>query len=109
MSLLHNLMLSLPARYRPENFNAEDEKIFHFYFSGDEAGNYSVVLKEDVCQVFDYLTESCNCKVNISAEDFLALESGTLDAKIAFMTGKLRVSNLFEILHFVSCFKLLNR
>jgi putative sterol carrier protein len=80
----------------PEVFNpaaaAGLNMIFQFNITGDEAGEWHVIIKDNTCQVLDGAHGSPNVTLTMADADWLAMCNGTLNGMTAFMTGKLKAS-----------------
>ncbi len=80
----------------PEVFNpaaaAGLNMIFQFHITGNEAGEWHVIVKDNTCQVLDGAHESPNVTLTMADADWLAMCNGTLNGMTAFMTGKLKAS-----------------
>lgn len=80
----------------PEVFNpaaaAGLNMIFQFNITGNEAGEWHVIIKDNTCQVVDGAHGSPNVTLTMADADWLAMCNGTLNGMTAFMTGKLKAS-----------------
>ncbi len=95
----------------PEVFNpaaaAGLDMIFQFHITGDQAGDWHVVVKDNACQVSQGVHASPNVSLTMADVDWIAMCNGTLNGMTAFMTGKLkatgdimaaqRIPNLFPL------------
>jgi 3-hydroxybutyryl-CoA dehydratase len=95
----------------PEVFNpsaaAGLNVIFQFHITGDQAGDWNVVIKDGTCQVNTGVHDSPSVSLTMADVDWLAMCNGTLNGMTAFMTGKLkatgdimaaqRIPNLFPL------------
>jgi len=81
--------------------------VFQFHITGDQAGDWNVVIKDSACQVNKGVHESPSVSLTMGDVDWLAMCNGTLNGMTAFMTGKLkatgdimaaqRIPNLFPL------------
>jgi 3-hydroxybutyryl-CoA dehydratase len=80
----------------PQVFNAASaagvNTIFQFHITGDQSGDWNVIVKDNACQVSEGVHESPNVTLTMADQDWLALCNGTLNGMTAFMTGKLKAS-----------------
>lgn len=80
----------------PEVFNADAatglDLVFQFHITGDQAGDWNVIVKEKTCQVEKGVHASPSVSLTMADQDWLAMCNGTLNGMTAFMTGKLRAS-----------------
>ena len=66
--------------------------IYEFNLTGDNGGIWSLDLTDGKKEVKEGSTGNANCTITISGSDFSDLIDGTLNAQMAFMTGKLKVA-----------------
>jgi putative sterol carrier protein len=81
--------------------------VYQFHITGDQAGDWNVVIKDSACQVSKGVHESPSVSLTMADVDWLAMCNGTLNGMTAFMTGKLkatgdimaaqRIPNLFPL------------
>jgi putative sterol carrier protein len=64
---------------------------YQFDISGDQGGQWYMVIKDGSCEVQKGTSAEAKITVNISDENFVKLITGKLDGTMAFMTGKLRL------------------
>lgn len=80
----------------PEVFNpaaaAGLNMVFQFQITGNEAGEWHVIVKDNTCQVVEGAYASPNVTLTMADVDWLAMCNGTLNGMTAFMTGKLKAS-----------------
>ncbi|MGO9569367.1 MAG: SCP2 sterol-binding domain-containing protein [Desulfomonilaceae bacterium] len=95
----------------PEVFNptaaAGLNVIYQFHITGEQAGDWNVVIKEGTCAVNKGVHDSPSVSLTMADADWLAMCNGTLNGMTAFMTGKLkatgdimaaqRIPNLFPL------------
>ncbi len=99
-----HILLSIPNRFRAEKAQ-NYETVFHFDISGDNAGQYTVLINNQVCELKEGLHGTAQCVVKTKAEIYLQLEIGKLNPQLALMTGKVKVSNIAEMIRFSKMFK----
>ncbi|MFN8277542.1 MAG: CoA transferase [Chitinophagales bacterium] len=104
MSTAADILSSAPARFRPERAPAS-HKIFHFLITGDEVLNWSLELHNGQCKLHHELLGSPDCIVKTSAKTYIELETGQANPQLALMMGKIKVSNLSEMMQFAKCFR----
>jgi len=68
------------------------DAIYEFNITGEGGGIWSLDLSGGKKEVKEGSTGSANCTITISAPDFDELIAGSLNAQMAFMTGKLKVA-----------------
>ncbi len=101
--MLQEIIQSIPQRFRSDK--ARDYKTnIHFILKGDEPQEFTISIFEGICEVKDGLQEAAACTVKAKSQHYLALEKGELNPQLAILTGKLKVSNINEMLRFSKCF-----
>lgn len=80
----------------PEVFNAAAaaglDLVFQFHITGNEAGDWNVVVKDGACKVGEGVHASPSVTLTVADVDWLGICNGTLNGMTAFMTGKLKAS-----------------
>jgi putative sterol carrier protein len=80
----------------PTVFNAAAatglDAVFQFNITGDEAGDYCVVIKDGACKVEKGVHDSPSVTLSLAGVDWLAICNGKLDGMAAFMSGKLKAT-----------------
>jgi putative sterol carrier protein len=93
-------MASTPKEFfakKNEQLKADGGKLasinstYQFSLSGDDGGDWVIELTENCQEVRDGSDENAACTIAMTAEDFMGLIDGSLNAQMAFMTGKLQV------------------
>ncbi|MBB5017536.1 putative sterol carrier protein [Chitinivorax tropicus] len=102
-SNIQELFQGLPARLKVADA-AGKSSVFHFDLTGDGGGKYTVSLADGVCKVDDGLVGEAKCVVSAAASDYLDIELGKLRPEMAFMMGKIKISNLPEMMAFMQLF-----
>src|SRR5690606_1072922 len=98
------ILLSIPHRFRAEKAH-DYETVFHFDLSGDNAGQYTVFINNKICELKEGLHGTAQCVVKTKAEIYVQLETGKLNPQLALMTGKVKVSNIAEMIRFSKMFR----
>ncbi len=80
----------------PQVFNASAATglnvVYQFHITGDQAGDWYVVIKDGTCEVNQGVHASPSVSLTMADVDWLAMCNGTLNGMTAFMTGKLKAS-----------------
>jgi len=102
----YELIHSLPARLNTEKARAGNHKArVHFIFTGEGACELTAVMQDGVCTVSDGLEGTPDCVVRAKAKDYADLEMGRIDAKMAFLFGKVKVSRPARMMTFIGLFR----
>ncbi|MCF8257482.1 MAG: SCP2 sterol-binding domain-containing protein [Flavobacteriales bacterium] len=102
----YELIHSLPSRLHVEKARKGGHAAtVHFIFSGDGACELTVVMADGNCTVTDGLHGTADCVVRAKAKDYADLELGRIDARLAYLFGKVKVSRPSMMLTFIDLFK----
>lgn len=98
---IRQVFASIPSRFRKEK--AEGYRATFHFSLGDVL--QTVTIADGNCTVAEGLIGHPTCVVRAKAETYLSLELGELNPQIALMTGKVKVSDLSEMMRFAKCFR----
>ncbi len=98
------LISSLPDRFRAERA-ADWAATFHFNLKGDPHPEWTVKVDNGRCQVTEGLHGSPDCVVRMKAETYIGIETGTVNPQVAFMTGRVKVSDLAQMMRYIKLFR----
>ena len=98
------ILKSLESRFIVEKA-PNIEIIYHFELEGNSGGNFTVTIKDNKCIVTEGLQGTAKCIVKAKATDYEDLELGRSNAQMAFMMGKIKVTNIGSMLKFIDMFK----
>jgi putative sterol carrier protein len=80
----------------PNALNADAAKgmnaTIQFNLSGDDGGQWYVVVKDGKAEVSKGTAPSPNMTLSMSAQDYVDMTMGKLNGQMAFMSGKLKIS-----------------
>jgi alkylation response protein AidB-like acyl-CoA dehydrogenase/putative sterol carrier protein len=99
-----DIIYSLPQRLKAEKA-ANANAIFQFDIEGPNGGQFTAKLENGVCTVSDGLTGTPNCMIKAKDKDYEDVELGRTNAQMAVMMGKVKISNIGEMLKFIELFK----
>jgi putative sterol carrier protein len=98
------ILQTLPERFVPENAG-DWETVFHFDISGTEGGQFTVTIAEGKCSVEPGLKGEAKCTVTVADKTYHDIEFGKMKPEWAFMTGKIRMSDMAEMMRFTKMFR----
>jgi len=99
-----NLMTSLPARLRSDRARGW-RGVFHCTVRESASPEWTVRIDDGTCEVDRGHRGRADCRIEMSEKTFLGLESGKIDPQVAFLTGKIKVSDLTLLIRFVRAFR----
>ncbi|MDX2001061.1 MAG: CoA transferase [Chitinophagales bacterium] len=98
-----DIVLSIPQRFRPEK--AKDyETVFHFEIKDNKGWPFTVTISKGTCTLKKGLEGKPACVVKTKSDTYVALETGKENPQMALMFGKVKVSNLSEMIRFSKLF-----
>lgn len=99
-----DIIYSLPNRLKTDKVDDTATHRFHFKLDGQTGGEFTVTLQDKTVQVEDGLVGTATCEIKAKATDYEDLELGRGNPQMMFMMGKIKVSNLGEVMKFVTYF-----
>ncbi|MDW8273730.1 MAG: SCP2 sterol-binding domain-containing protein [Chitinophagales bacterium] len=103
-----DMIKSLERRIITDDIDESEAGVFHFILTGEGGGEYTVELKNKKIKVYEGLRGNPDCEIKAKAADYEALERGELNPQWAYLSGKIKVSNLVQLLKFKSHFRKLS-
>lgn len=107
-STAREIILSLEDRFLPEKVDEDLNILFHFDISGPDGGQFSVHIEDDTCKVSEGLHGEPKCVITCTDKVYADVELGRTNAQMAFMMGKIKISNIMAMMKFIECFKRLH-
>lgn len=98
------IIYSLPTRLKADKIDESSASVFHFKLDGERGGEFTAELKSKTVIVSDGLVGEATCVITAKASDYEDLELGRGNPQMMFMMGKIKVSNLGEVMKFVTYF-----
>lgn len=103
---IQQLMNRMPKAYLPE-VAGDLDAVIQFQFTGAEAGDWIVTLKDRVCQVEQGIAPNPTMTLKADSQDYKDIILGKLDPMAAFMQQKVKLTgNLNLALGLTKYFKL---
>ncbi len=100
-----DIVLSLPDRFKAYKVKPDYETCMHFNISGDNGGEFTVTVKDSHCEVNQGLIGQPKCTVSTKDRTYEGIELGKENPQMAVMMGKIKISNLAEMMTFISLFQ----
>jgi len=85
------LMSRMPKAFRPEAAQGVNT-ILQYRLSGDEGGEWYVIIKDGQCEVHEGVHESPKMTLTADAQDYKDVILGKTNAMAAFMQGKFKLA-----------------
>ena len=97
---------SLPSKAKPEILEGL-ETLFHFDIEGEGGGQFSVKITDGKMSVATAFEGEPKCVVKTKAETLLGVLDGSVNPTTAVMFGKIKVSNIGELMKYAKIFGLM--
>jgi alkylation response protein AidB-like acyl-CoA dehydrogenase/putative sterol carrier protein len=97
------ILYSLPGRLKEDKVDDSTEGVFHFFMEGE--GEFTITLKNKQVTVEEGLHGTATCEVKAKASDYADIELGRTNPQMAFMMGKIKITNLGEMMKFMGLFR----
>ncbi len=98
------IVYTLPERFKSDKVDDHALHVFHLKLDGPTGGEFTVDVKDKNVIVQDGLVGTATCVVTAKATDYEDLELGRSNPQMAFMMGKIKVTNLGEVMKFITYF-----
>ena len=95
---------SLPGRLRTDKTKGWSAR-FHFRFKGAAHPEWAVAVDGPSCTVAEGLEGIPDCIIQSTESVYLDIEAGRQSPETAFLLGKVKVSNLGEMMKYVKAFR----
>ena len=99
MATAREFIMSLPSRINPEAI-ADKETCFHFAISGDGGGDFTATIKDGKAEVLEGHLGEAKCTVKATDKVLTDILEGKQNPQMAVLMGKLKISNLSEMMKF---------
>lgn len=101
-----DIILSLPTRFRKEKAgDANYHTIIHFQLDGEGACEYTVIINGGEIELKEGLDGEAKCTIKAKASMYADIEWERENPQMAFMFGKVKASNVTELMQFTGMFR----
>jgi acyl-CoA dehydrogenase len=97
------ILLSLPTRLKADKVAGVDT-LFHFNVAGPNGGEFSVAIKDGACTVTEGFQGDAKCVVTTQDSVYEDVELGRTNPQMAVMMGKIKITNIGEMMKFAGFF-----
>lgn len=104
MSEFQQIVSTIPLRFRPEKAKGVHITL-HFDITAGNAYPFTVIIADGICKVTKGLTGTANCVIKTKTDTYVKLELGKTNPQIAYMMGKVKVSNIEAMINFAKLFR----
>ena len=99
------IIYTLPERFKSDKVDDHALHVFHMKLDGETGGEFTVDVKDKNVIVQDGLVGTPTCVITAKATDYEDLELGRGNPQMMFMMGKIKVTNLGEVMKFITYFE----
>ncbi len=82
---------TIKTAFQPDKAAGVDT-VVQFKFTGAQASNWYLIIKDQKCESIEGLHPDPKMTMTVDSEDYIKISKGELDATMAFMKGKVKVS-----------------
>jgi len=102
---IEDVFSTLEPRFRADKAG-DYETIFHFDFKNETGDNsqFTVKIGQGVCKVEKGLNDTPKCAIKSKSQTYVDLTLGKGNPQMAVMSGKIKVTNIAEMLKFAPLF-----
>ena len=104
MSEFHKIVSTIPQRFRPEKAEGV-HLVMHFDINGNAGYAFTVEVNNGTCTIYNELQGKAHCTIRTKTETYVKLELGKTNPQVAFMMGKVKVSNIEAMINFAKLFR----
>lgn len=97
------IIFNLPSRLKP-GISLEEKFCIHLQLEGEGGGKYTITVAEATCRVEEGFAGEPDCEVSTKAKTFAGIQTGKINPTMAFMSGKIKVSNIPVMMKFIQFF-----
>ncbi len=105
---VEGLFASLAERFRPDKVEGWSA-VFHYRLADCDHPLWTVEIADGRMNVSEGLKGEPDCLVEMSAQTYLGIETGTINPQVAFMSGQVKVSDLGQMMNYLKAFKPLGK
>jgi len=102
-----DFILNLSQTINPEAFAGKDDTTFHFKLDGDGGGDFTAAITGGKLAIQEGLHGTPKCEVKSTAQVFMEIVRKERNPTMAFMMGKIKVSNIGELTRYAKAFGLM--
>ncbi len=102
-----DFILGLSQNINPEAFAGKDDTTFHFKLDGEGGGEFTATITGGKLDIQEGLQGAPKCEVKSSAQVFMEIVRKERNPTMAFMMGKIKVSNIGELTRYAKAFGLM--
>ena len=88
MTTVHEIFEKMPESFQ-KTAAAEINAVIRFHITGDGGGTWHAVIADGALEIHQRDHEAPNLIISATAEDYVAISTGTLNEQLAFMTGRI--------------------
>ena len=100
------LIMSIPEKFNGAGIEDAVSK-FHFLIDGEGGGDFTLDINKGECTVKEGASDEANCVVKAKSDTIKKVMAGDMNPQMAVFMGKLKISNLGEMMKYAKYFGLM--
>jgi putative sterol carrier protein len=97
------IVRSLPLRLRADKIEGYHGR-FHLVLEGDAKPEWTVIIADGACEVHEGLHGEPSCVLAMPAKTYVGVETGTKNPMVAFLKGRIKISNVGQMRRYDKAF-----
>ena len=103
MKTVEDYVNTLPQRLKADKVEGWNST-FHFEVTGENSGEWTINIENGKCGVSKGKIGTADCTVKMKDNTYIGIELGTINPQVAFMMGKIQISNIGEMMKYIVAF-----
>jgi putative sterol carrier protein len=102
-----DFILGLSSKINPEALAGKQDTSFHFKLAGEGGGDFTAAIEKEQLTIKEGLEGTAKCVISCTADVMMEIVRKERNPTMAFMTGKIKVSNIGELTKYAKTFGLM--
>ena len=102
-----DFILGLSSKINPESLAGKADTNFHFKLDGEGGGDFTAAIENEKLNITEGLSGTPKCIVTTTSAILMEIVRKERNPTMAFMTGKIKVSNIGELTKYAKTFGLM--
>lgn len=102
-----DFILGLASKINPEALVGKADTNFHFKLDGEGGGDFTAAIENEKLSITEGLSGTPKCVVSTTPQILMEIVRKERNPTMAFMMGKIKVSNIGELTKYAKTFGLM--